>query len=85
MSREQNRTRARHRRPSSVSKATADDVVAVFATIADALARGEKVSIAGLGTSRHGTRSSPTGTGPAGENPKITITANVLPGYRQSP
>ena len=66
----------------SVSKATADDVVgAVFATIADALARGEKVSIAGFGTFATRSRAARQGRNPAtGES--IAIAASTAPSFK---
>ena len=66
----------------AVTRTTADNVVyALFATIAEALARGEKVSIPGFGT--FGTRSRPArqGRNPAtGES--IAISASTTPTFK---
>ena len=65
----------------SVTKATADSAVAaVFATIAEALARGEKVSIAGFGTFATRSRPARRGRNPAtGES--IAIAAATAPSF----
>ena len=66
----------------AVAKATADNVVsAVFATIAEALARGEKVSIAGFGTFATRSRPARQGHNPAtGES--IAISASTTPSFK---
>ena len=65
-----------------VPKATADSAVAeVFATIAEALARGEKVSIAGFGTFATRSRPARRGRNPAtGES--IAIAAATAPSFK---
>ena len=66
----------------SVTRADADSVVAeVFATIAEALARGEKVSIAGFGTFATRSRTPRQGRNPAtGES--IAIAASTAPSFK---
>ena len=66
----------------SVTRADADSVVAaVFATIAEALARGEKVSIAGFGTFATRSRAARQGRNPAtGES--IAIAASTAPSFK---
>ena len=61
----------------SITKATADSAVAaVFATIAEALARGEKVSIAGFGT--FATRSRPARQGRNPRDPMAFIYGSLF-------
>ena len=66
----------------SATRATADSVVgAVFATIAEALARGETVSIAGFGTFATRSRAARQGRNPAtGES--IAIAASTAPSFK---
>ena len=66
----------------SVPKATADRVVsAVFAAIGEALARGEKVTIAGFGSFATRTRPARQGRNPAtGES--IAIAASTAPSFK---
>ena len=66
----------------AVANATADNVVsAVFATIAEALARGEKDSIAGFGTFATRSRPARQGRNPAtGES--IAIAASTTPSFK---
>ena len=66
----------------SVPKAKADSVVnAVFAAIGEALARGEKVTIAGFGSFATRSRSARQGRNPAtGES--IAIPASTAPSFK---
>ena len=66
----------------SATRATADSVVgAVFATIAEALARSETVSIAGFGTFATRNRAARQGRNPAtGES--IAIAASTAPSFK---
>ena len=66
----------------AVPKATADSVVsAVFAAIGTALARGEKVSIAGFGSFATRSRPARQGRNPAtGES--IAIAASTTPSFK---
>ena len=66
----------------SVTRATADSVAAaVFATIAETLARGEPVSIAGFGTFATRSRAARQGRNPAtGES--IAIAASTAPSFK---
>ena len=66
----------------SVPKAKADSVVnAVFAAIGEALARGEKVTIAGFGSFGTRSRSARQGRNPAtGES--IAIPASTAPSFK---
>ena len=66
----------------SITKATADSpVAAVFATIAEAPARGEKVSIAGFGTFATRTRPARQGRNPATAE-SIAIAASTAPSFK---
>ena len=66
----------------SATRATADSVVgAVFATIAEALARGETVSIAGFRSFATRSRAARQGRNPAtGES--IAIAASTAPSFK---
>ena len=72
----------------SVTRATADSAVAaVFATIAEALARGEKVSIAGFGTFATRSRPARQGRNPAtgGEHRHRRLHGAVVQGRQDAP
>ena len=68
--------------PASLDKATADHAVsAVFSAIADALARGETVTIAGFGAFTTRTRAARTGRNPATRE-SIAIAASRAPSFK---
>lgn len=66
----------------SLSKAAADTVIdAVFSTIADALANGETVAIAGFGTFSTRARAARRGRNPQTGEP-LTIAASKAPAFK---
>ena len=72
----------------SVPKAKADSVVnAVFAAIGEALARGEKVTIAGFGSFATRSRSARQGRNPAiwGEHRNPRLHGTVVQGRKGAP